>query len=115
MYQITYYHYRCSTVKYDRDGNQLWSRRFGDGSVAFDVTIDSQNNIVADGSNVPKYSNQDYYIIKLMKMEMRFGRGDTMWVYRIILMLFSIILYRPQQLLLQHRSIETRVMLIKIL
>ena len=56
--------YDYYTIKYDRDGNELWSRRYDGGSLdqAYEVVVDSQDNVIVTGTS--QTSNYNYYTIK---------------------------------------------------
>ena len=60
------------TVKYDKYGNELWERKFGDAAVLYDVAIDSYDNIILAGYNFSE-NQADYQIIKLDEI------GNTPW------------------------------------
>jgi len=73
---VSFYQYASFTVKYDRYGNEIWSKRFANDSAAYDIAVDSKNNIVVAGSNLSNRANPDYYILKLNE------NGDEIWTRR---------------------------------
>jgi len=54
------------TIKYNRNGNELWNKTFGIGhdDSANDVAIDSQDNVIVTGSIKNADGNNDYATIK---------------------------------------------------
>lgn len=66
----------CFTVKYDKYGNKLWEKRYAKMAIAYDVAVDSHDNIIVAGYNFSKYYQTDYYISKLNK------DGNQIWTKR---------------------------------
>lgn len=69
-----------ATVKYDRNGNELWVRRYrGTGSGlnrACAIGIDDLGNVYVSGTSYAAETKSDYVVIKYQP------HGDTAWVRR---------------------------------
>lgn len=69
------------TIKYSPDGIEQWARRYNNDDlngfdVAYDVAVDSQDNIVVTGYSVSETGLSDYYTIKYDT------NGQTLWSMR---------------------------------
>src|SRR4030066_982128 len=60
------------TIKYDRNGNQIWNRTCPDGRQARSVAVDSQNNILVTGFQFNGFTDS-FLTIKYDK------NGDMLW------------------------------------
>ena len=67
----------CLTVKFDSDGNLMWSKRFDDGNIdqALAITSDEFGNVFVSGTSWKAYQSYNFLTIK-------YGSdGDTNWSY----------------------------------
>ena len=63
------------TIKYDRNGNQIWSQIYDSGrdDEAYDVAVDSQDNIIVTGYTTNASGDEEYCTIKYNK------NGNEIW------------------------------------
>jgi len=72
-----------TTIKYDADGNELWTARYdgpaNDDDWAFDMAIDTSGNIYVTGFSTASGSFGDHTDCATIKYD---ASGDTLWVRR---------------------------------
>ena len=60
--------YNCTTIAYDRNGNELWVARYNSprfsSSEGYEIDLDAYGNVYIGGCGITKGLNYDYIIIK---------------------------------------------------